>query len=213
MMSAFSFDTHHLNSKVQLQHCHTINLDSIKLPNLGLTESTFHIPQEGKQRYVSNLLSSPNDFGSREKFKLPPFKIKDRSALLTELGFIIISQLLFGIYTAVFSTDFPGWFAPMKMETLSGPTVYHSLFLCLFWICSRWWSKSLDRDVFFFRLKDAFDSTWQEWIAVANLYIISSLIYGTINHITVTGIEVPLLSGAIAVLSARVVYYGIDIKA
>lgn len=152
---------------------------------------------------------------TKEKFDLPPFKVNDVSALFVEIGFIMISQLLIGLYTSVNSPVFPGWLAPITTETFMSSTFIHTIVLTgglsFFWILSRWWSRSLESDVVFFRLKDAFDATWQQWIAVANLYIASSLAYSAVNHMGVTGIEVPLLSGAAAILLARVLYYGIPI--
>ena len=152
---------------------------------------------------------------TNRKFDLPPFKVNDVSALLVEIGFIMISQLLIGLYTSVNSPVFPGWLSPVTTETFTSSTFIHTMVitggLSFFWILSRWWSRSLESDVIFFRLKDAFDATWQQWIAVANLYIVSSLVYSAVNHMGVTGIEVPLLSGAAAILLARVLYYGIPI--
>lgn len=152
---------------------------------------------------------------TKRKFDLPPFKVNDVSALLVEIGFIMISQLLIGLYTSVNSPVFPGWLSPITTETFTSSTFIHTIVitggLSFFWILSRWWSRSLESDVVFFRLKDAFDATWQQWIAVANLYIASSLAYSAVNHMGVTGIEVPLLSGAAAILVARVLYYGIPI--
>ena len=149
------------------------------------------------------------------KFDLPPFKVNDKSALLVEIGFLMISQLLIGLYTSINSPVFPGWLSPVTTESFTSSTFIHTMVitggLSFFWILSRWWSRSLESDVVFFRLKDAFDATWQQWIAVANLYIVSSLAYSAINHMGVTGIEVPLLSGAAAILLARVLYYGIPI--
>lgn len=152
---------------------------------------------------------------TKRNFELPPFKVNDVSALLVEIGFIMISQLLIGLYTSVNSPVFPGWLSPITTETFTSSTFIHTIVitsgLSFFWILSRWWSRSLESDVVFFRLKDAFDATWQQWIAVANLYIASSLAYSAVNHMGVTGIEVPLLSGAAAILVARVLYYGIPI--
>ena len=152
---------------------------------------------------------------TKRKFDLPPFKVNDVSALLVEIGFIMISQLLIGLYTSVNSPVFAGWLSPITSETFTSSTFIHTIVitggLSFFWILSRWWSRSLESDVVFFRLKDAFDATWQQWIAVANLYIASSLAYSAVNHMGVTGIEVPLLSGAAAILVARVLYYGIPV--
>jgi hypothetical protein len=160
-------------------------------------------------------LFSDNNFTKKEKFQPPPFKVNDKSALLAEIGLIIVSQLLVGLYKSTTSPVFSGWLAPVNLETFLSPTFQHTIIvtsgLSFFWVLSRWWSRSLETDVYFFRLKDAFDATWQQWIAVANLYIGSSLVYSFINHEVVTGIEVPLLSGAAAILVARILYYGIPI--
>lgn len=166
------------------------------------------------RRLRFNPLSSGNDFSKKEKNQLPPFKVNDKSALLAEIGLIVVSQLLVGLYNSSTSPLFPGWLAPVNLETFSSPTFRHTILvtsgLSFFWVLSRWWSRSLETDVYFFRLKDAFDATWQQWIAVANLYIGSSLVYSFINHEVVTGIEVPLLSGAAAILVARILYYEIS---
>ena len=171
----------------------------------------------GKRSNFS-LSCKPKDFEENKKkgnVGLPPFKINDKSALLTEIGLIFISQLLIGLNTTLNSPTFTGWMSPVTADTLTAPNFVHCLTvsfgLSFFWIISRWWSRSLESDVFFFRLKDAFDATWQQWIAVANLYIASSLAYSFVNHVGVSGIETPLLSGAVAILVARVLYYGIPI--
>lgn len=165
------------------------------------------------RRLKFNPLFSGNNFSKKEKFQIPPFKVNDKSALLAEIGLIIVSQLLVGLYNSSTSPLFPGWLAPVNLETFSSPTFKHTILvtggLSFFWVLSRWWSRSLETDVYFFRLKDAFDATWQQWIAVANLYIGSSLVYSFMNHEVVSGIEVPLLSGAAAILVARILYYGI----
>ena len=167
------------------------------------------------KRLKFNQLSADKNFASKQKFQLPPFKVNDKSALLAEIGLIIVSQLLVGLYNSTTSPLFLGWFAPVNLDTFLSPTFIHTILvtsaLTFFWVLSRWWSRSLEVNVYFFRLKDAFDATWQQWIAVANLYIASSLAYSFINHEVVTGIEVPLLSGAAAILVARILYYGIPL--
>ena len=164
---------------------------------------------------VSHLYSSPNKLEKGRRYELPPFKVDDKSALAVEIGFIFISQLVIGLFTTLSAKDFPGWMTPVTPATLQAPTFTHSIAMSIglsfFWVISRWWSRTLDRSVYFYRLKDAFDATWQQWISVANLYIASSLMYSALNHIGVTNIETPLLSGAIAILVARVLYYGIPI--
>lgn len=146
-----------------------------------------------------------------QKFELPPFKIKDTNALLSEISFIFISQLVISIYNTVSSSSFPGWNAPISAEILYSPLLSHtfsvSFYLSLFWVLSRWQSGSLD--MYFTSLKDIFDATITQWVAVANLYIVTSLIYCSINHSEVSGIEVPLLSGVIAIFMSRVLYYSI----
>lgn len=189
-----------------------------KVKSLLQEQSTFLKSFESRshnRRHKFTSLFSDKKFTSKDKFQLPPFKVNDKSALLAEIGLIIVSQLLVGLYNSVTSPVFPGWLAPINLETFSSPTFEHTILvtsgLSVFWVLSRWWSRSLETDFYFFRLKDAFDATWQQWIAVANMYIGSSLVYSFINHEVVTGIEVPLLSGAAAILVARILYYGIPI--
>ena len=186
---------------------------SLFVKQLGL-KSSFQDPTSKLQRGVA-LRSSNNGYEDEWKFEVPPFKINDKSALLVEIGLIIISQLLVGLYKAIDSPLFPGWDAPITAETFTSPSFIHTILvtvgLPLFWVISRWWSRSLEYDISFYRLEDAFDATWQQWIAVANLYISTSLIINSFNHVGVTGIEAPLLSGAIAILVARVLYYGIPL--
>lgn len=179
----------------------------------GLRSSFLDLPSNLRRGVA--LSSSNNGYEDEWKFEVPPFKINDKSALLVEIGLIIISQLLVALYKAVDSPLFPGWDAPITVETFTSPSFIHAILvtvgLPLFWVISRWWSRSLEYDISFYRLEDAFDATWQQWIAVANLYISTSLIISSFNHIGVTGIEAPLLSGAIAILVARVLYYGIPL--
>lgn len=170
-----------------------------------------------QERFKLKLNAIQKNVDKWKKQELPPFKVNDLSALLFEVGFIFLSQLFIGIYTVMNSGDFhfTQFLESKSLETFYSATVFHTFFasigLSLFWIFSKWWSRNLERNVFFYRLKDAFDATWQQWIAVANLYIASSLLYSFVNHIEVTGIESPLLSGAVAILLARILYYGIPI--
>jgi hypothetical protein len=170
-----------------------------------------------QERFKLKLNAVQKDVDKWKKPELPPFKINDLSALLFECGFIFLSQLFLGIYTVMNSGDFhfTQFLESKSLETFYSATVFHTFFasigLSLFWVLSKWWSRNLEKNVFFYRLKDAFDATWQQWIAVANLYIASSLVYSFINHVEVTGIESPLLSGAVAILIARILYYGIPV--
>jgi hypothetical protein len=171
-----------------------------------------------QEKFKLTLNSIQKDIDKWKKPDLPPFKINDLSLLLFEVGFIFLSQLFIGIYTVINSTGdfhFTRFLESKSLETFYSATVFHTFFaslgLSLFWVFSKWWSRNLDRNVFFYRLKDVFDATWQQWIAVANLYIASCLLYSFVNHVEVTGIESPLLSGAVAILLARILYYGIPI--
>lgn len=202
------------NPVVNRINCHSTRHSEYSNDFLPIVDSSFG-DLKYHERFNLKLHSIQKDVEKLKKYELPPFKVNDISALLFEIGFIFLSQLLIGIYTVVNSADFPGWITPITIETFYSGTVYRTFFasfgLSLFWVLSRWWSKNLERNVFFFRLKDAFDATWQQWIAVANLYIASCLFYSFINHVEVTGIELPLLSGAAAILIARVLYYGIPV--
>mmetsp|Transcript_8191 Transcript_8191/g.8192 ORF Transcript_8191/g.8192 Transcript_8191/m.8192 type:complete len:246 (-) Transcript_8191:106-843(-) len=171
-----------------------------------------------QERFKLKLNAIQKDVDKWKKPELPPFKINDLSALLFECGFIFLSQLFLGIYTVMNSGEdfhFTQFLESKSLETFYSATVFHTFFasigLSLFWVFSKWWSRNLEKNIFFYRLKDAFDATWQQWIAVANLYIASSLVYSFINHVEVTGIESPLLSGAVAILIARILYYGIPV--
>lgn len=179
------------------------------------SQNTLFRDNMSEKRHTLNLYSTPNKLEKGRRYELPPFKVGDISALLLEVGLIFFSQLVIGLYTTLTAKDFPGWMTPVTPETLQAPTFYHSILvsfgLSFFWVLSRWWSRSLERSVYFYRLKDVFDATWQQWISVANLYIASSLIYSSLNHVGVTGIETPLVSGAFAILVARILYYGIPI--
>ena len=97
-------------------------------------------------------LFSDNNFTRKEKFQPPPFKVNDKSALLVEIGLIIVSQLLVGLYKSTTSPLFPGWLAPVNLETFLSPTFQHTILatsgLSFFWVLSRWWSRSLETDVY-----------------------------------------------------------------
>jgi hypothetical protein len=162
----------------------------------------------------TNRLSSSEK--RKKKFELPPFKIGDGPALLSEISAISASQLLVSIYTIGSSPDFPGWLSPVDINVLStSPTFSLTLFnivsLCVFWVTSLWSCGCLANPSFLYRFKDAVDVSWTQWIAVANQFVLIKLLISVANGTPVTGIETPLLTGLAAVVAARVLYYNLPL--
>jgi hypothetical protein len=186
----------------------------IRCIKLATVQQVFELKSGQERLHKTAIKISERDERGGSRKILPPFKIGDRSLLLGEMSSITASQLIVGLAASVSATDFPGWMAPVTIDTLRSASLLHtfstSFALIFAWIVAGWLSGSLSQRIYLTRLKDAFDVTWQNWISAANVYILYQLILSVLSRSAVTDIQTPLLSGFVAVLIWRSAYFNID---
>ena len=97
---------------------------------------------------------------SSNRKNMPPFKIKDREALLAEIAGISMSQLVVSIYSTITDPTFPGWLAPITTDVLMSPRLQMTLenvaLLSLFWLTSYWSGSQLQQSMYSFRPVNVF---------------------------------------------------------
>ena len=154
--------------------------------------------------------STPSS-SSRKNTGLPPFKIKDREALLAEFTGIFGSQLLVSIYRTITDPTFPGWLAPITSDVFMSPrlqtTLENTVLLSLFWLTSYWTGSQLQQPMYSFRPANVFEFSLLQYVNVINQFIVAQLIYAYYNDAPAVGLEIPLISAFVGVVFSRLLYY------
>jgi hypothetical protein len=143
--------------------------------------------------------------------RLPPIKINDYAALLTEFSGIWAGTLILAIYDTVQDTTFPGWLTPITADAMTSPrlaaTLVNALLLSCFWFTSYWAGSNLQQPMYRFRLENVLEFSLVQWINVINQFIAVKFLYAYVNGVPVVGIEYPLISAFVGVFVARLLYY------
>ena len=142
---------------------------------------------------------------------LPPFKIKDRAALLAEITGIFGSQLIVSIYSTITDPTFPGWLSPITSDVLVSPrlqmTLENGVLLSLFWLISYFTGSQLQQPMYSFRLVNVLEFSLLQYVNVINQYIVAQLVYAYVNDVPAVGLEMPLISAFVGVTLSRLLYY------
>lgn len=162
-------------------------------------------------RNDGNDSSTPSSSSRKNKAGLPPFKIKDREALLAEFTGICGSQLLVSIYRTITDPTFPGWLTPITTDVIMSPrlqsTLENALLLSLFWLTSYWTGSQLQQPMYSFRPVNVFEFSLLQYVNVINQFIVAQLLYAYYNDAPAVGFEIPLITAFMGVVFSRLLYY------